>query len=470
MKYEQFFADLTARLGTAERMERAFDRELARRFNVFDYVRTDETVLSRVIAALLDPENTHGQGTLFLRTFLDFVGLVDTGTWPNVDGGDVRIWVATEHRTHAGRNIDIVVQIEDTAGQVYGLAIENKPYAADQPNQIRDYLKYMKEVHGDRFLLIYLSPNAEGPSEESIATEALAEWKGHFAIMPYHGGSVTPPDHFDSFRIDRSLADWVAECRKNCEAERLRWFLRDFEAFCKGIGGELMTSSAESIAFSEFVLSNPANLKTAHTVYQYWGDVRDQISRRYLDTLCQCIERAIKERPDLKEFASDIQVDCQYKGSWSTRIWVCRTCWVPYGVAKTSRTYAPHEPYTAIRLDRPENTKTGVKRWSIGVMSPISVKEMTDEDQARRHRLEEHLEREFSTNLTNGHYAKNSADSDWWPLRVFVDEKNDKWDWDSHVPQLHRECDETGEITKYFVDRFIEVAERAMPVINEVEG
>jgi len=47
------------------------DRDLASRFNAFNYLRVDELGLSRVIADLLDPTAGHGQGTRFLKVMLD---------------------------------------------------------------------------------------------------------------------------------------------------------------------------------------------------------------------------------------------------------------------------------------------------------------------------------------------------------------------------------------------------------------
>ena len=38
-------------------------------------------------------------------------------------------------------------------------------------------------------------------------------------------------------------------------------------------------------------------------------------------------------------------------------------------------------------------------------------------------------------------------------------------------PDLHQECKEqSDEITKYFVDKFTEIAVKAIPVINYIEG
>ena len=129
MERQRFFAELAPRLDTARTLERELDRNLARRFNVLDYLRTDELGLSRIIA---------------------------------------------------DRRIDISVQIGEGDGR-YCLAIENKPYAGDQVNQVRDYLEYLGKEYCARFLLIYLSPTGEGPSESSIhKTELEERWKDRF--------------------------------------------------------------------------------------------------------------------------------------------------------------------------------------------------------------------------------------------------------------------------------------------------
>ena len=76
MEYERFFAELVPRLDSARVLERELDRKLAHRFNVLDYLRDDELGLSRIIADLLNPEKSHGQGTLFLQTLLSLEGTV----------------------------------------------------------------------------------------------------------------------------------------------------------------------------------------------------------------------------------------------------------------------------------------------------------------------------------------------------------------------------------------------------------
>ena len=169
-------------MDTARVLDQELDRNLARRFNVLDYLKTDELGLSRIIADLVNPDASHGQGVLFLRTFLaNLEGLKGTPDWPDLDRS--RIKVIPEQSITDQRRIDVLVEIEnpESKERTHCLAIENKPYAHDQENQVKDYLGYLKGKYNNRFLLIYLSPTGEGPSERSVPKDELNKnWKNHF--------------------------------------------------------------------------------------------------------------------------------------------------------------------------------------------------------------------------------------------------------------------------------------------------
>ena len=153
----RFFAELAPRLETARELDLELDRRLARRFNVFDYLRTDERGLSRIIADLLNPQAGHGQGTVFLRTLLE-----ELKWFPlRHDLDECTISASVEHRTSSGRKIDVVVRVIAPNRQAWCLAIENKPFAGDQENQVSDYLEYLEEKFGERFLW---NPNNKKPN------------------------------------------------------------------------------------------------------------------------------------------------------------------------------------------------------------------------------------------------------------------------------------------------------------------
>lgn len=70
---DALFRILGARLAAAKHIERELDRVLASRFNPLDHLRTAELGLSRIVADLIDPNAAHGQGFLFLRSFLEHI-------------------------------------------------------------------------------------------------------------------------------------------------------------------------------------------------------------------------------------------------------------------------------------------------------------------------------------------------------------------------------------------------------------
>ena len=167
---QSFFSDLKPRLGAAKKLERELNRHLAHRFNVFQYLRTDEIGLSRIIADMLDSNASHGQGTAFLRTLME--RLEERSYWPGgieVDASSLA--VCTEFNTTGNRRIDIAVRFKDTRGTPHCIAIENKPYADDQDDQIRDYLHFLNVEYEGRFILIYSPPSSQGPSSKSRAIQ-----------------------------------------------------------------------------------------------------------------------------------------------------------------------------------------------------------------------------------------------------------------------------------------------------------
>ena len=223
---ERFFAEIAPRLETAQTLDDELDRQLARRFNVFRYLRTDEKGFSRMIADLLDPAGDHGQGAAFLKLLtdrLDFAWDVNP-----TDLGSAKVQM--ERRIDGGRRIDIVVEIGS-----HCLAIENKSNSAvDQEDQVEDYLGWLKREY-DYSLLVYLSPAGDGPSETSVARETIKGLRTatprRFVIMSCDSSSETSDDGFDELRSKFSLVDWLADCRRNCDVDRLRWYLREIETY-----------------------------------------------------------------------------------------------------------------------------------------------------------------------------------------------------------------------------------------------
>ena len=453
---DQFFGGLTPRLASARRLERELDRTLARRFNVLDYLRTDELGLSRIVADLLNPDSSHGQGTAFLRSLLRLLN-DSPHALPEFDLDSCRISLAPEHLTDTGRRIDIVVEIADRHTTV-ALAFENKPYARDLEDQLRDYLQHLSARYGDSFLLTYLPPRGEAPSARSVSVqELLRNWPGRFAILPY-----VPPktagetDGFEPFRLPFSLTEWLRSCRSGCEVGRLRWFLGDLAAFCEHtFGDKSMTSDHESLTIQDFLSENPDHFDTALAVYESWISIRDEVCKRFLDQINAGIKASAEQDID----ADDLRIACAYGGDVadSNFIRLHRKRWTRYRETDFARSPLTGGR-TAIELG---SSRKGLNGWYIGVRVPKPVDTIPEGELHRRRRLRLDLQDEMG--------ASEKPDDEW---RWWDWVNREKRDWGLLLSALHRECqaDDDGEITRYFVKKFVDVACKAILVIDNIEG
>ncbi len=422
-RYGEFFAALTARLDIALSTEQRMDRQLARRFNVFDFVDTQETGLSRVVAYLLR-DDSHGQGSLFLEALL---GGLECHDW-ELDG--CRTSVTTEQEA-SGRRIDIVVDISGGSGRRC-LAIENKPYAEDQPRQVADYLEYLGWKYGPDFVLVYLSPTGEAPSESSLTRAELPRVESRFRILPYvRRGEDDREDGFDRVRShEYSLAEWFAECRKACDVDRLRWFLRDGERFCRRkFGDKTMSTDSEMQQVEEFLRSNATHMRTALTVVNAWPGIRDKV----IDEFYNALYHRIKEGAERDK---DIPADVRFRRSSSRRSW---------GLALTRGDWtAGHAPPPEVTV---LSENSGLDAWFFGVRQA---------DEQADGRLLDAL----------GPKSGRDANWNWWRWTEYPD-------WAAHVPQLFEELQQKtddgivgGSIMAHHVDTFLDVVKGAVPILD----
>lgn len=198
-----FYSVFEEKLKSYRDAKQHLDRFLSTDFNVFnwifEWIKRKEDFLSDIIADLLDPFGSHGQDSKFLDAFLEIIKGPDLKDkkYPKV---------ATQVPTPLGK-FDILVEFEK-----FGIVIENKLEAAEQPRQLQRYLDYLKKEYGDQgFCLIYLTPNKQKPISIEEDIEKLLREKKLICIS-----------------YGRDMLKWVEECCQLCESDKFRWFLRDF--------------------------------------------------------------------------------------------------------------------------------------------------------------------------------------------------------------------------------------------------
>jgi hypothetical protein len=209
---DRFFRAARRHLDAFEKARFRRDKEEATGFNVFHFIEPDENRLSDVLAFLLDPKDSHGQGDIFLRLMFEQLGLVADAK--RIQDATVRREAATHNILNSRRRMDIVVD----AGA--WLAIENKVDSPEQPEQVRDYLEHLHRStrHSSvRAALIYLSPNGRPP--ESVSELQIEEIKASVKL------------HCWNYHVE--LRQWLESCHRGCAAPKICHFLSDLMAYIK---------------------------------------------------------------------------------------------------------------------------------------------------------------------------------------------------------------------------------------------
>ena len=180
------------------------------------------------MAYLLKPQETHGQQDLFLTAFLDHLRDNEKTRSPLnrilPDGSNgFQVQVTREAPTthiEASKWIDIEIYMLVDRNRV-GIAIENKPWATDQDKQLSDYADHLESKYQGRFNLLYLTPNGNDPSCNSIEPEKREKLKCEKKLA---NASI----------LDWASDDgWLKRAEDEVKAERVRWFVSDFRTALK---------------------------------------------------------------------------------------------------------------------------------------------------------------------------------------------------------------------------------------------
>ena len=197
---------------------------------------------------------------------------------------------------------------------------------------------------------------------------------------------------------------------------------------------------------------------TAQIVHESWTTIKERLCKRFLEHLRDRIAQEAKVK--LSKFSHDMRFGCKYVGekTYANCLWLYRSSWTQYVEADKRYPYRR----TSIRLDAEEHGPNG---WFYSVSSPLTVKDMSDPDRDRRSRIETALKEEFEEFMDSDRSGSGDQYAGWY----YADEH--KWRWNALLPDLHRELEVNGgEITDYFVGEFLDLAVKAMPVIDRVEG
>ena len=158
-------------------------------FNIFNTIglRTEEVRLhSAFIGELLNPRGSHGASSLFLKAFLEVMGIEDgyldyEDCSPNILERVIGTVTATE-----GGRIDIIIEDGEHA-----VIIENKIYASDQRNQLLRYHNYGRKMFLEGYELLYLTLDGHDPSDDSLGNKEF---------------------EYKSISYETEIVEWLEKC------------------------------------------------------------------------------------------------------------------------------------------------------------------------------------------------------------------------------------------------------------------
>lgn len=274
-----FLKKIVARQASESQLRRAVARTHAIDFNPFSVVRLNEIRLSSIIAFLLKPYASHGQGTLFLDEFLKLQETetesgssedVSTVSISNVKLVTSEAKVFTEYIVPSGR-IDILVMIprvERTGKPDFRLIIENKFGAAETGNQLAVYDKWARGesgTPGEDYRLLYLTPRTESPKNPIPGLVCLS-YEKHI------------------------LETWLPCARSGIAATRVWQYVSDLEDyFWRRLSGGMARMEHEKL--TQEIVSDPEAVQAAIDVANIQSSLKKHLAEQLRDKLNEEMQR-----------------------------------------------------------------------------------------------------------------------------------------------------------------------------------
>jgi PD-(D/E)XK nuclease superfamily len=212
--FESFFHRLAEYLPALQASRRQQELLLAPHYNIFRVLPIErrETVLhSPMLAHLLDPTASHGQGYLFLRAFFQ-VAHANARLSPPAEPLDASEWSVRPEVFIGNGSIDLLIECPK---QKYVLVIENKIDAAEQDTQLSRYYQWLEERRADYATrqLVFLTPTGrDSDSKKAVRYVRMSYHKDILEFLKRTIPNIQPP-HVKELvgQYQAILNDWAQE-------------------------------------------------------------------------------------------------------------------------------------------------------------------------------------------------------------------------------------------------------------------
>jgi hypothetical protein len=272
---ERFISLIVTMLPAFREMEQRLDREIGRQFNAFKLFDMNENATSRILAFLLDPKEAHGQNDVFLRLFIERFVPAWQGTFDYTKA----------HMASTTEPVDVTI-----CDGSHWLGIENKIFGAQEQNrQAERYLNSLRAAPSQKdyrliYLIIYLSPRGAGPGDYSLPAEGRRVHGAHLVC----GAWAQAEEDGDQMA---NIADWLVDCRNQCRAENLTWFIRQFAAYVDSVNAVQKETDMIDTAIIGLALKDQQNLEAALRISKSTNEIR----RKVLSTFLKHVQTGLQE-------------------------------------------------------------------------------------------------------------------------------------------------------------------------------
>lgn len=401
---QEFFSGLADRISIAASYEKRIARFEAPRFNVFEFIEPNEAKVTAILADILDPNGSHGQGDAFLRSFLSAVGFIGPSS-DEIASAVVRL----EDSTRWKRRIDLTI----TMGR-HIIGLENKIDAGEQTAQVGDYMKELSWAAKGSWLLIFLTKKGGDPGSCEESEWAAAQRDNKALAISY-----------------AELSTWLRSCVSASSSDRVRGFIHDMATWTKNLRGGTMASDLRELIILDF-FTNEDNKRYLETLLTL-QDTSDAVRRGLIMPFAKHLETKITEQFQQPKWIVSSRISKSDLGGKSPGILIRKTTW-------------PGDCQIGIEADRLD------KNFGYGIYWPSAPKDAKEE-------VRSELKKKFGE-------GRSSSTWPWWADVPTFHNGGVRWGESYTIMLMLGERRE--ELINEFVGQFIELDKIVSPILDRL--
>jgi len=190
-----------------------------------------------ILKELLDPNGSHGQGNLFLKSFVKSLKL-------NFCCDD-NVFVKREFRNSYGQ-IDLLIENKNNA-----IVVENKIHAEDQSKQLNRYYDYCIKQN-KKPILLYLTLRGDEPSSSSLGS--IKKIDDEYVIVLNNKNIIV---NLQCISYEDDIAKWLEELLSNEQlSQNIKAAIKQYLNLLSMLTSKLITAKKELNTMLENVNSN----------------------------------------------------------------------------------------------------------------------------------------------------------------------------------------------------------------------